>query len=70
MVTPLSMCLRLLGLAVTIFAAPADALQRDAAPVGPIAGGVLDPIYQPPPPPEMTPVPPYGTHVSQKTSRR
>ena len=64
-----SMCLGLLGLAVTIFAAPADALQRDALPVGPIVGGVLDPIYQPPPPPETTPVPPYGTHVSQKTSR-
>src|SRR5687767_3095561 len=66
------MSMALLGFAVTILAARAEALQtqaRQAPPGGTIGGGEIPPIYQPPPPPpETTPVPPYGTHVSQKTS--
>jgi hypothetical protein len=56
---------------MTILAARAEALQtQERQPIpGGTVGGDDPPIYQPPPPPpETTPVPPYGTHVSQKTS--
>jgi hypothetical protein len=65
------MGLALLGFAVLTFF-PADPLEAQAPrQIGPIGGGggiVLPPYLPPPPPPETTPLPPYGTHVPQKTS--
>jgi hypothetical protein len=59
----------LLGLALlALFGAPAEALQKALRPPTGGIGDDLPTFEPPPPPPETTPVPPYGTHVPQKTS--